>query len=360
MELFRPCGEPGERFSAVEIDSLGERPVVGDLVALTRALLHPADRIAWLSLLRAPWCGLTLADLHALVDGDFNRAIWDILKSGEWRTRLSTDGIGRLERLIPVLSDAIDRRGTLAVRRWVEGVWIAMAGPACLETRTDLEAAAAYLDLLEQSMVGLDIRDERKFADDIARLFAPSDVEAGDGLQLLTVHKAKGLEFDTVILPGLGRRTRTDDQRLLMWLEYMSSGEPRLLLAPIHKVGGDKDPVYDYLRKVHATKSDQESTRLLYVAATRARRRLHLLGHTRLDQDGRAFKAPDPRVLLSKIWDVVKADFCRGAPGGKRGRDATSKGCGTCGHSLEAAEPGLDGARPTRRYRLERRKPCGF
>ena len=299
----------GERFSAVEIDALGERPVVGDLVALTRALLHPADRIAWLSLLRAPWCGLTLADLHALVDGDFNRPIWDILKTGEWQTRLSPDGIGRLERLIPVLSDAIDRRGTLAVPRWVEGVWIAIAGPACLKTRTDLEAAAAYLDLLEQSMVGLDIRDERKFADDIARLFAPSDVEAGDGLQLLTVHKAKGLEFDTVILPGLGRRTRTDDQRLLMWLEYMSGGEPRLLLAPIRKVGVNKDPIYDYLRKVHATKSDQESTRLLYVAATRARRRLHLLGHTRLNQDGKAFKAPDPRAVLSKIWGAVEADF---------------------------------------------------
>ena len=299
----------GERFSAVEIDALSERPVVGDLVALTRALLHPADRIAWLSLLRAPWCGLTLADIHALVDGDFNRAIWDILKTGEWQTRLSPDGIRRLERLIPVLSDAIDRRGTLAVPRWVEGVWIAMAGPACLETRADLEAAAAYLDLLERSMVGLDIRDERKFADDIARLFAPSDVEAGDGLQLLTVHKAKGLEFDTVILPGLGRRTRTDDQRLLMWLEYMSGGEPRLLLAPIHKVGVNKDPIYDYLRKVHATKSDQESTRLLYVAATRARRRLHLLGHTRLNQDGKAFKAPDPRAVLSKIWGAVEADF---------------------------------------------------
>ena len=299
----------GERFSAVEIDALGEHPVVGDLVALTRALLHPADRIAWLSLLRAPWCGLTLADLHALVDGDFNRPIWDILKTGEWQTRLSPDGIGRLERLIPVLSDAIDRRGTLAVPRWVEGVWIAIAGPACLKTRTDLEAAAAYLDLLEQSMVGLDIRDERKFADDIARLFAPSDVEAGDGLQLLTVHKAKGLEFDTVILPGLGRRTRTDDQRLLMWLEYMSGGEPRLLLAPIRKVGVNKDPIHDYLRKVHATKSDQESTRLLYVAATRARRRLHLLGHTRLNQDGKAFKAPDPRAVLSKIWGAVEADF---------------------------------------------------
>ena len=334
----------GERFSAVEIDALGERPVVGDLVALTRALLHPGDRIAWLALLRAPWCGLTLADLHALVDGDFNRTIWDILKTGEWPTRLSPDGIERLERLMPVLSDAINRRGTLAVPRWVEGVWIALAGPACLETRTDLEAAAAYLELLEQSMVGLNIRDERKFAGDIARLFAPSDLEAGDGLQLLTVHKAKGLEFDTVILPGLGRRTRMDDQRLLMWLEYMSGGEPRLLLAPIHKVGGDKDPVYDYLRKIHATKSDQESTRLLYVAATRARRRLHLLGHTRLDQNGTAFKAPDPRSLLSKIWGAVEADFVealRGA-GGKDARlpkDAELAGIPLRRLSLDWAAP---------------------
>ena len=36
----------GEKFRAVEIDALGERPVVQDLLALTRALLHPADRVA--------------------------------------------------------------------------------------------------------------------------------------------------------------------------------------------------------------------------------------------------------------------------------------------------------------------------
>ena len=78
-----------------------------------------------------------------------------------------------------------------------------------------LEDAAAYLDLLEQSIDGLDIRDEKKFTEDVSRLFAASDVEASEDLQLLTIHKAKGLEFDTVILPGLGRRTRTDDPHLL-------------------------------------------------------------------------------------------------------------------------------------------------
>src|SRR5690606_36536478 len=53
-------------FQAVEIEQLRERPVVQDLMALTRALVHLADRTAWLSILRAPWCALTLPDLHAI------------------------------------------------------------------------------------------------------------------------------------------------------------------------------------------------------------------------------------------------------------------------------------------------------
>ena len=299
----------GEKFRAVEIDALGEQPVVQDLLALTRALLHPGDRVAWLSILRAPWCGLTLGDLDALVKGDFETAIWDLVQDRPTHDRLSSDGRHRLEQMIPILSDAMKRRPTLSLGRLVEGVWIALGGPACLERTEELEDVRAYLDLLEESAQGTDIQDEAKFAVDVARLFAPPDVEAGEDLQLLTIHKAKGLEFDTVILPGLGRRTRGEDQRLLMWLEYMGRNESRLLLAPIHEMGGDRDPLYEYLRKIYKEKDEHESTRLLYVAATRARERLHLLGHVTVDRDGKSLKPPDSRALLRKVWPTLEKDF---------------------------------------------------
>jgi ATP-dependent helicase/nuclease subunit A len=66
----------GQRFQAVEIERLIERPVIQDLMALTRAISHPADRTAWMASLRAPWCGLSLDDLETL-SGSGRLTMWD-------------------------------------------------------------------------------------------------------------------------------------------------------------------------------------------------------------------------------------------------------------------------------------------
>jgi ATP-dependent exoDNAse (exonuclease V) beta subunit len=304
------------QFQAVELAPLGERPVVGDLLALTRALIHPADRIAWLSILRAPWCGLTLVDLHFLVGGDDTSAVWDLIRDPERAGRLSPESGRRLARVIAVLDQALPRYGRVGLRRWVEATWMSLGGPASVNDATDLEDASVFLDLLEDSTAGVAIEDEAKFVDDVRRLYAKPNVDAPTNeegkvlLQLLTVHKAKGLEFDTVILPGLGRYTRGQSASLMLWLEYADrNGRDRLLLAPAKETGRSDDALYAYLGRVKAKKSDHEDTRMLYVAATRARKKLHLLGHTRVDPKGAGCMPPDQRSPLRKIWPAVRTDF---------------------------------------------------
>ena len=280
VEIVRALERHRVAYQAIEIDQLGDRQVVEDLMALTFALLHAADRVSWLAILRAPWCGLTLSDLHALAGADRDAAIWDLLHQPH--AGLSEDARARIQRILPVLEEALSARGRQPLRDWVETAWLHLGGPACVEEEAALEDAAAYFDLLDGLAEGADLADFEWFREQVNGLFAPPDPTASDRLQIMTIHKAKGLEFDTVILPGLEGVPASDDQSLLLCIEH--GGE--LLLAPISESGGDKDPIYRYLSKIESRKAEQEVARLLYVAATRARRNLHLLASISEKSDG--------------------------------------------------------------------------
>jgi ATP-dependent exoDNAse (exonuclease V) beta subunit len=127
----------------------------------------------------------------------------------------------------------------------------------------------------------------------------------------MTIHKAKGLEFDTVILPGLGHPPRANEARLLAWLERpRAHGGGDLLLAPIRERSEASDPIYSYLDRLDQLKAKHEDGRLLYVATTRAKSHLHLLGHAEV-REGAPRAAP--RSLLERLWPVVEAKFVRAA-----------------------------------------------
>jgi ATP-dependent exoDNAse (exonuclease V) beta subunit len=304
----------GLRFRAIEIEELGHRPVVQDLLALTRALSHLADRLAWLAVLRAPWCGLTLADLDVLAAGETGRTLWELMNEETRVAALSADGRERLERVRAVLQACLDDRCRGTLRERVAGAWFALSGPACVEDATDLEDAEIYFEYLGDHEEAGEIGDRAAFEDGLAELYALPDVQADERLQIMTIHKAKGLEFDTVIVPGLGRPPRGEDARLFLWMEQPGDrkGEPTLLLAPTQAAGADDDPIYRWLQKLDDEKERLEAGRLLYVSATRARERLHLLGAVRLaaDDDGMPLlRAPHTRALLAQLWPMVQPVF---------------------------------------------------
>jgi ATP-dependent exoDNAse (exonuclease V) beta subunit len=299
-------------FQAIEIDLLSGRAIIQDLLALTFALLHLADRISWLAVLRAPWCGLTLADLHTIAVTDLTAAIWDLLQRKD--LPLSPDGAERLARCLPVLADALAQRGRAPLRTVVERAWARLGGPACLRDEADFADVEAFFDLLEGLESSGDLEDFDALRDQIRELYAQPDPRAGERLQIMTVHKAKGLEFDTVILPGLGIGPRREDPSLLLWQEQQG----RLLLSPISETGQDNDPIYKYLSRLESNKVEHETARLLYVAATRARKRLHLMGHVQ------ASGKPASGSFLKLLWDSLAGEFAGLDPTLAAAAEATS------------------------------------
>ncbi len=336
----------GLRFRAIEIEHLGHRQAVQDLLALSRAASHAADRAAWLALLRAPWCGLTLADLHALAAGKLDdcsveiesrsrnaadlgidtdtgaaaRTIWELMHDPARLARLSSEGRARLERVRDILARALGGRGRGSLRVRVEAAWLALGGPACVENATDLEDAETFLDYLEESQEAGEIADGSRFETGMEKLFAMPDVGAGEGdPHIMTIHKAKGLEFDTVIVAGLGRSGRGDERKLFAWVERPAETAGRggeLLVAPISETGEESDPIYRYIGKLDEEKRAFEEGRLLYVAATRARKHLHLIGDVgAIEKEGRVvLKPPSKGSLLERLWPAVAGDFSDAAP----------------------------------------------
>jgi ATP-dependent exoDNAse (exonuclease V) beta subunit len=290
----------GIAYRAVEIESLGERPVIRDLLMLLRALSHLADRIAWLALLRAPWCGLSLADLWQLARAP---VIYEALASPHRLSALSEEGRVRAQRLRSVLERAFACRDSMPVSRWLESVWLNLAGPAVCGAQLPL-AAELFKRLRELEAWGLpDVTElEARFEKLYADLKAPASVE------IMTIHGAKGLEFDMVIVPALERTSRPDSSPLLLAHPFARVGRDGMVLAARPPVGEEKDLLFEFLRSQADDAARLESQRLLYVACTRAKSRL-LLTAT-LEEEARA----PTGSLLQVLWPVHEASFAQSLP----------------------------------------------
>jgi len=324
QQIFPAMSQLGLSWQATDIDSLAQRMAIIDLTSLTRALLDPADRIAWLAILRAPWCGLDLKDLHAIANshlGELNPIakrndfpnLWQQVLNADKIEGLSIAGQQALVRFCSVIQPALAARQRKPLRQWIEGIWLALGGPATLLDAQDINDIPTFFALIEKHQQGGSITDWKKFSRAVGKLYAAPRKNADVKLQVMTMHKSKGLEFDHVIIPRLHKLSPSDGQQLMLWRERLShSGERQLLLGPLAPVGGDKDKLYKYIQKESALQLEYEATRLFYVGCTRAIKKLYLfasLAQTEAAESGElSWKTPPKKSLLTCIWPNVKAD----------------------------------------------------
>jgi ATP-dependent helicase/nuclease subunit A len=303
--------ERGLAVHAVEIDSLGEQCVAQDLAGLTRALLHFDDRIAWLAVLRAPWCGLTFADLEALCGDDHASAIWSLIQQPARLAQLSADGRERARSVIAALTAAFALREHLPLSRWIERTWTLLDGPACLDDAAEQLSAQQFFALLAAAERGGDLDDPVLLQRALEAVQPQADAPREQGVEIMTMHRAKGLEFDTVVLLGLAREPRPDEPRALQWLvRTTADGRDDLIMVPsAFASAGGGERLAEFVRRAERQRDAAERARLLYVATTRARERLHLVWQLPADME-----APPASSLLAHLEPLVFATAREEAP----------------------------------------------
>jgi ATP-dependent helicase/nuclease subunit A len=292
----------------VDLVPLGELSVVRDLVALLQALHHLGDRIAWLTVLRAPWCGVSLATLTALSQPKDPQLLWESL-ADEQRLALcdETDRV-RIARVRDVLSQALASRDFIPVGEWLEATWLRLGG-ADAYAEEDLLHARAFFSTLGDIGARGEWRGPRDTGMLVAELFAQPRASAANPVQVMTIHRAKGLEFDHVFLPSLDRQQNRERDPLLRWLDLPREEEGSdLLMSPVPIVGDSEGGALNrYLRRITTERLANERARLLYVAATRARESLHLSAAPKPRADGSI--TPYGGTLMACLWPAVADAF---------------------------------------------------
>ena len=314
-----------------------DRYEVLQLKALLRVLANPADAVALVTVLRGPLAGIPDRALHAYAR-DHGPAGWS------WR--MEPD-----RKRHPLVSTALERLRDLAGRIGggapIDTISAALRETTLPESLASADEGAQRVANLERlatlaaSLASEGVYSLEETLEELDQLLVEGLGEsalADEGLQavrVLTIHKAKGLEFPIVFVPDLGRRVSHDRERRKLWAPVRlpgASGRP-----PFGLRLGDSVSAWEAIRGFEQKDHEEaETRRILYVAMTRARERLILVNSERSSKKGNV-------GLLSRLG------LRRGGrPAGRTGRVP----CWLCPRGLGGVPVDPTSARGTRRRTL--------
>jgi len=275
---------------------------VGDLRAWLAALANPLDALALHSVLASPLVGLSLDALVILAAGA-RRAGW-----GLWRTLEAAAGGEEPAALVPE-ADLERVRGFVALFAGERAAAPRISLETLIDravTRTGYDRAVLAMPAGDRRMANVrklmrmareyeaeEGRDLRSFIDFVAERDlvqeqegqAPLEAEDLDAVRVMTIHRAKGLEFPVVCVADLGKTGREDDSAL----RINHDGRVGIRLAQMG--GGSVDSAsLGQIREESKLDGEEEERRIFYVAATRAQEHLVLSGATDLER----LKEPGP------------------------------------------------------------------
>ena len=259
-----------------------DRPEIRDLLNALAAIADPTDDLAMAGLLRSPAIGLSDADLYVLrfTNGDDTPcSLWEALQSPEDLTSITA----RAQNIISGLRALVGRAPAAEVlKRYLDltGYHI-MLGQAPSGRRLQRNVDKLLADAHRSRMVSLeDFLAYVQTLRDVDTREGEAPVEAAGAVHLMTVHKAKGLEFPLVVIADAAHQSR-------VWSEPVLLNEKLGLLPGLRADDGTRSLVWRLSSLTESERDEAEDKRLLYVAATRAQEKLLVNGHVRRLKTGK-------------------------------------------------------------------------
>ncbi|WP_428240956.1 UvrD-helicase domain-containing protein [Gynuella sp.] len=307
IELLRRQKIP---FQAVDIYSLKKLPAINDICLLHEALRYPGNSLVWLSLMRSPLLGLKLDQIAAINQLALEEKrthlsiLSSILRQDISAPEIILPEISRILFFIEEINQAYQYKARYFEQQWLDMIWRRLGGYVIYPDSNSHNAVHSYLQLISQLDQPCSMREVHER---LERLFINTTVQESTPVQIMTMHKSKGLEFDHVFLVGLNKLGRSDEPGFLLWEETVQSdNRANLLLAPIESRGGTKTGLYKYLNEFNKIKQKFEQGRLLYVACTRAIQSLHLSFCTTYNAETEMLKPPSANSLAGEIWPEIQ------------------------------------------------------
>jgi ATP-dependent exoDNAse (exonuclease V) beta subunit len=254
---------------------VAEQPEVMHLYQMTTALCRPHDDLAWASLVRSPWAWVDATLLLKIAH--MSPVAWSR------KLKLAAEQYPEIERIQHALDLGRRRVGREPLAEVVRDAWMALDGPERVAARFGAEGVAncrLFLEVLKSIETGIPEQTLLRLDLAMETLYAPESPDAASTpVDLMTVHAAKGLEFDVVFLPFLDWRPLAAGEHPPYLLERSTEppGLPLIAMGPDRRLG-DPEPAYRLLKRLANGRKVGEAKRLFYVGITRARKKLFLSG----------------------------------------------------------------------------------
>ena len=226
------------------------------------------------------------------------------LEAPERLAQIPADELALLRRFVTTLGELRERGPRLPLAGLVEAVTTATGYDLAVLMRPAGEARYANVRKLMRLAAEFEAREGRDLrglldflaarAESDAEAQAATAAEGHDGVRIMTVHNAKGLEFDVVAVPDLSRSLLAGARppALVLGREL----PPRVGMQ-LRRLGSGAINLYGYAELLEEARGrdSEEGLRLFHVAATRARKRLILSGVVK-PEPGRETKLSTPVV----------------------------------------------------------------